>query len=140
MSEGVTARQLPRVFASLAVPNYRRFFVGAFTSNIGTWMESVAQGWLVLTVLTENSAIAMGWVTALRFAAVPLLAPLAGTLADRVPKRRILLVTQSLLACNSAVLCVLVATGVVELWMVFVTAGIEGCITAFDNPSRQAFV
>ncbi|MDR1354771.1 MAG: MFS transporter [Propionibacteriaceae bacterium] len=137
---GTARKQLPRAFASLVIPNYRRFFVGALLSNIGTWMESVAQGWLVLTVLTDGSAVAMGWVTALRFAAVPLLSPLAGAVADRVPKRKILLVTQTLLACNSTVLCILVATGVVELWMVFITASIEGCITAFDNPSRQAFV
>jgi MFS family permease len=114
--------------------------VGALASNIGTWMESVAQGWLVLTILTDNSAISLGIVTGLRFVGVPLLAPIAGALADRVPKRKILLVTQTLLGLNSAMLCTLVLSGHVKLWMVFVTATVEGCINAFDNPSRQAFV
>ncbi|MDR0837188.1 MAG: MFS transporter [Propionibacteriaceae bacterium] len=127
-------------FRSLAVPNYRRFFVGALASNIGTWMENVAQGWLVLTILTDNSAMSLGIVTGLRFIGVPLLAPLAGALADRVPKRKILLVTQTLLGINSAMLCTLVLSGHVKLWMVFITATVEGCINAFDNPSRQAFV
>jgi MFS family permease len=127
-------------FRSLVIPNYRKFFVGALVSNVGTWMESVAQGWLVLKILTDDSAMSLGIVTALRFVGVPLLAPIAGALADRFPKRRILLVTQTLLGLNSAMLCTLVVTGHVKLWMVFITATVEGCINAFDNPSRQAFV
>ena len=138
--DSVAAHPGGRLFASLRVPNYRKFFFGALTSNIGTWMQNTAQGWLVLTVLTNNSSAALGLVTALQFLFVPLLAPWAGALADRLPKRRILLVTQSLMALNAGVLAVLVHTGVVTLWLVFAFALFQGLVTAFDQPARQSFV
>lgn len=127
-------------FASLSIRNYRIYFFGALLSNVGTWMGRVAQDWLVLVELTDHDATALGIVTALQFLPVVLLAPVAGALADRYRKRRVLMVTQSGLAVTSALLALLVLTGVVELWHVYVLAGLQGFFTAADNPTRQAFV
>ena len=129
-----------RMFASFAVRNYRVFFAGALISNIGTWVQRVGQDWLVLTELTDGSSAALGMVTALQFLAIPILAPYAGALADRLPKRRLLLVTQGLLGITALALWAVVALGVVQLWHVFVFAFLQGVITAFDNPARQSFV
>lgn len=127
-------------FASLAIRNYRIYFTGALLSNVGTWMGRVAQDWLVLTELTQHDATALGIVTALQFIPVVLLAPIAGTLADRFRKRRVLAVTQSGLALTSALLAVLALTGTVQLWHVYLLALLQGLFTAADNPTRQAFV
>ncbi|GAA1394804.1 MFS transporter [Luteococcus peritonei] len=138
MSEAVAA---PRsTFASFAVHNYRLFFSGAIVSNVGTWMYRVAQDWLVLTILTDHSSSALGIVTGLQFLPIPFLAPYAGSIADRFPKRRILMITQALLGLNALAMFLLVATGQAELWHVFVLAFLTGVVTAFDNPTRQAFV
>lgn len=137
MSEATARRS---TFASLAVPNYRIFFTGAIVSNVGTWMYRVAQDWLVLTILTDHSSSALGLVTGLQFLPIPFLAPYAGSIADRFPKRRILMVSQALLGLNALAMFLLVVTGSVELWHVFVLAFLTGVVTAFDNPTRQAFV
>ncbi len=129
-----------RTFASFAVHNYRLFFAGALVSNLGTWIQRVGQDWLVLTELTDNSSTALGIVTALQFLAIPFLAPYAGALVDRLPKRKVLLVTQVGLGLCAFALWGLIALGVVQLWHVYVIAFITGVITAFDNPARQAFV
>lgn len=127
-------------FASLSIRNYRIYFFGGLLSNVGTWMGRVAQDWLVLVELTNHDATALGIVTALQFLPVVLLAPIAGTLADRFRKRRVLAVTQTGLAVTSALLAVLALTGLIELWHVYVLAGLQGFFTAADNPTRQAFV
>jgi MFS family permease len=127
-------------FSSLSVRNYRIFASGALASNVGTWMGRVAQDWLVLTVLTQHSSRDLGYVTGLQFLPFVLLAPWTGTIADRFPKRRILLLTQALLAVDSLVLGVLVVTGAAQLWHVYVLAFLMGVIAAVDNPARQAFV
>lgn len=127
-------------FTSLEVRNYRLWFVGALVSNIGTWMGRVGQDWLVLTVLTDGSATALGVVTGLQFLPFLLLAPWAGLIADRFPKRRTLLLTQSMLAVSSLLLGVLAVTGVAQLWHVYAIALLQGVTTAIDNPTRQAFV
>lgn len=129
-----------RMFASLAVRNYRVYVLGVLVSNIGTWMGRIGQDWLVLTELTDNSAQALGIVTTLQFAPVLLLAPVAGLVADRYPKRMILLVTQTLLLLTSALLAVLTATGQARLWNVLLLAAAQGALAAFDNPVRQSFV
>lgn len=129
-----------RTFASFAVRNYRYFFIGALISNLGTWIQRIGQDWLVLTELTDGSAAALGVVTALQFLAVPFLAPYAGAIVDRYSKRTVLLITQVLLAVTAFALFGLVALGVIELWHVYLLAFIQGAITAFDNPARQAFV
>lgn len=127
-------------FTSLEVRNYRVWFAGALVSNIGTWMGRVGQDWLVLTVLTAGSATALGIVTGLQFLPFLLLAPWAGLIADRFPKRRTLLATQTMLAVSSLLLGVLAVTGLAQLWHVYTIALLQGVTTAIDNPARQAFV
>ncbi|HSO64601.1 MAG TPA: MFS transporter [Ornithinibacter sp.] len=127
-------------FTSLEVRNYRIWFAGALVSNTGTWMGRVGQDWLVLTVLTAGSATALGVVTGLQFLPFLLLAPWAGLIADRFPKRRTLLLTQTMLALSSLLLGVLAVTGTAELWHVYAIALLQGVTTAIDNPARQAFV
>lgn len=133
-----TLERVP-VFSALAIRNYRLFFVGGFVSNIGTWMARVAQDWLVLTILTNNSAIALGIVTGLQFLPTALLAPWAGTLADRLPKRKVLMATQAGLALTGMALAILVLGGWVTLWQVYLLATLQGMAAAFDSPARQAF-
>ena len=127
-------------FNSLRIPNYRRYFSGALTSNIGSWVGRTAISWLVQMELTDGNASALGFVTAIMFTPQLLLAAYAGSIADRFPKRRVLLVTQSVLAFDSLILAVLVLTGHAQLWMVYLLALSDGLASTFDNPARQAFV
>ena len=127
-------------FTSLKYPNYRLWFAGALVANIGTWMQRVAQDWLVLTVLTDNSGVAVGVTTALQFAPVLVLSPWAGVLADRFDRRRLLMATQTAQGILAFVLGALVLSGRAELWHVFVLAGLLGAVTAIDGPVRQTFV
>jgi MFS family permease len=113
---------------------------GAIVSNIGTWMQRVAQDWLVLTVLTDHSAVALGITTGLQFAPMLLLAPLAGVVADRLPKRGLLIATQAAMGFIGVLLGVLVVTDAVQLWHVYVLALGLGVGAALDGPTRQAFV
>lgn len=131
---------MPAMFTSLAIPNYRKYFIGALASNIGTWMGRTALSWLVLIELTGGSASALGMVTAIMFAPGLVLAPYAGSIADRFAKRRILLTTQSVMCVNAALMATLTLTGVIELWMVYVLAFVDGLAFSFDNPARQSFV
>jgi MFS family permease len=128
----------PSGLAALSVPNFRRFLIGQTISLIGSWTETVAQAVLVLSL--THSGLVLGLATAARYAPVLALTPLAGVLADRDDKRRLLLVTQSSLAITSVVLGVLVLSGAIELWMVFVVALVFGTVTAADNPARLTFV
>jgi MFS family permease len=132
---GRTAR---RTFASLSVRNYRLFFVGQTISLVGTWMQGVAQSWLVL-VLT-HSGVDLGIVTALQFLPVLLLGPWGGVLVDRIEKRRTLVFTQAASGLTSLTLGILVLTGAVELWMVYVLAIVYGLVRVIDMPTRQVFV
>jgi len=127
-------------FASLSIYNYRVFAAGTLISNTGTWMGRVAQDWLVLTELTPHSSVALGIVTGLQFAPLAIFAPISGMIADRFPKRRILFATQSALALTSLLTGVLVVTGSVQLWQIFLLAFIQGVAAALDNPARQTFV
>lgn len=127
-------------FASLSQYNYRLFAIGSLISNIGGWMAIVAQDWLVLTILTDQSSVALGLVTALQFLPVAILAPFAGALADRIDKRKLLVVTQSCSAAGTVLLFVLLAAGLVQLWHVCVLAAFAGVLMSFDNPTRHAFV
>ncbi|MDR0784111.1 MAG: MFS transporter [Propionibacteriaceae bacterium] len=128
------------IFSSLSIPNYRRYFTGSLSGNIGTWMSITAKAWLVQMELTNSSATTLGWLTTVMLLPQFLLQPLGGMLADRFPKRRIALITQTLLCASAAVLSVFVLTGHIQLWLVFVLAAWDGMVTAFDNPARQAFV
>ena len=127
-------------FRALRTHNYRLWMSGAIVSNVGTWMQRVAQDWLVLTVLTDHSAVALGITTGLQFAPMLLLAPLAGVLADRMPKRRLLMMTQAAMGTIGLVLGLLVVTGAVQLWMVYLLAFALGTAAAVDAPARQSFV
>ena len=129
---------LRRTFRSLSNRNYRLFIIGQVISLSGTWMQSVAQAWLVLRL--TGSGTALGLVIALQFLPVLLFGPFGGVVADRFPKRRLLLVTQTVAMTQALVLGTLVITGAVELWMVYAMAAVFGLVTAIDNPSRQTFV
>lgn len=122
------------------MPNYRRYAGGSLVSNTGTWMGRVGQDWLVLTQLTDHSATALGTVTGLQFAPFLLLAPWSGALADRYPKRVIMLVTQAVMMAAALVLGVLTVGGWVRLWEVDVAAAVTGIAAAIDAPARQSFV
>jgi MFS family permease len=117
--------------------NFRLFFFGQAVSMTGTWVQYVAASWLVLRL--TGSGIALGVVTALSFAPILFLGPWAGVLADRHDKRRILLGTQSAFALLALALWALVATGAVELWMVYALSFLQGVVTAVDTPTRQSF-
>jgi MFS family permease len=125
------------MFGSLRTRNYRLFATGQVVSNTGSWMQRVAQDWLVLN-LTHNSGTALGVITGLQFA--PMLFSLwGGAVADRYSKRRILMVTQALMGGLALILGVLALTGAVRIWQVYVLAFALGMITVVDNPTRQAF-
>jgi MFS family permease len=127
------------MFAALVNRNYRIYLGGAFLSNIGTWMQRVAQDWLVLE-LSGGSALAVGITTGLQFLPMLLLSAYGGLIADRFDKRRILLITQSWMAFCALVLGVLAVTGVATTGHVYLLALLFGIGTAFDNPARQSFV
>ena len=127
-----------RTFAALAVPNYRRYFIGQATSLIGTWMQMAAQSWLVLSL--TGSATALGVIVALQTLPVLLLAPYGGVIADRVDKRRLMIVLQTAMGLQALTLGVLTITGEVRLWEIGVLAVVLGLNNAFENPARQSFV
>ncbi|WDO07718.1 MFS transporter [Streptomyces murinus] len=126
------------MFSSLKVRNYRLFFMGQVVSNTGTWMQRIAQDWLVLS-LTGSSA-AVGITTALQFLPMLLFGLYGGVLVDRLPKRPALLVTQSAMALSGLALAALTLTGQVQVWHVYLTAFFVGLATVVDNPARQSFV
>src|SRR5580658_1202343 len=128
------------MFRSLRGFNYRVWACGALVSNVGTWMQRIAQGWLVLTQLTHNNATAMGVVMALQFGPHLLLLPLTGFAADHLDRRKLLLATQAGMGALAFGLGILTITGLVELWHVYVFAFLLGCVTAFDSPARHTFV
>ena len=127
-------------FRSLRGFNYRTWAVGAMVSNVGTWMQRIAQDWLVLTQLTEHNATAVGAVMALQYGPQVLLLPLTGFAADHLDRRKLLLATQAAMGTLALGLGLLTITGVVQLWHVYVFAFLLGCVTAFDAPARQTFV
>ncbi|MGQ0844814.1 MAG: MFS transporter [Sporichthyaceae bacterium] len=126
-------------FASLKIPNYRRYASGMFVSNTGTWMQRVAQDWLVLQ-LSGGSAVAVGITTGLQFLPLLLFGLIGGAIADRYDKRRLLLITNSFLGLAAVTLSVLVLSDVAAVWHVYALAFALGLGTALDNPARQSFV
>ena len=125
-------------FSSLRVRNYRLFFYGQTVSVSGTWMQTVAQGWLVLDL--RHSGTALGFVTAARFLPMMLFAPWGGLVADRVDKRRLLYLTQVLSGLLALVLSALVFTHRINIWLILVIALALGGVNVFDNPTRQSFI
>ena len=128
------------MFKALGNRNYRLWAGGALVSNIGTWMQRVAQDWLVLTVLTDHSGTAVGITTGLQFLPMLLLGPYAGVLADRYRKLVILKWTQTAMGLCGLLVGFLVMTGSAQLWQVYVAALCLGVASAIDGPARQAFV
>ncbi|PRZ41132.1 putative MFS family arabinose efflux permease [Antricoccus suffuscus] len=128
----------PSLFRSLRVRNYRLYATGSIASNTGTWMQRIAQDWLVLT-LTDNDPVALGFVTFLQFAPSLLFAMFGGLIADRYDKRTVLRVTQTVVALSALILGLLEITDVVAVWHVLVLATVVGVATAIEAPSRQAF-
>ncbi|WP_131747828.1 MFS transporter [Frankia sp. Cppng1_Ct_nod] len=127
-----------RALLALSVPNYRIYLGGQAVSLVGTWMQAVALGWLVLQL--GASGTVLGLITAAQFAPVLLLGAYGGLLADRADKRRLLVYTQLTSGLLAAGLAVLDLTGVVQLWMVALVAAGLGAVNAVDNPTRQSFV
>ncbi len=126
------------MFASFAVPNYRYYFAGQVVSNTGTWMQRIAQDWLVLGL--TGSSFAVGITTALQFLPMLLFGLYGGVLADRFRKRRLLILTQATMGLLAGVLAVLTLTGAVQVWHVYLLALLLGMVTVVDNPTRQSFV
>jgi MFS family permease len=134
---------LSPTFQALHNRNYRLYAAGGVVSNTGTWMQRIAQDWLVLQLHHGSAAeagTALGITTGLQFLPVLLFTAYAGVVADRIPKRRMLQCTQAFMGATAVVLAVLALTGVVEAWMVFALAFVFGTGAAFDVPARQSFV
>jgi MFS family permease len=127
-----------RTFAALRFRNYRLYFFSQIVSFSGTWMQGIAQAWLVLQL--TGSGTALGTVVAMQFLPTLLLAPYGGVIADRFDKRKLIMVTQSIAGLLALLLGILTLSGTVQLWMVYVIAAGFGAVTAIDNPSRQTFV
>jgi len=125
-------------FRSMSVRNYRLYFAGQLISTTGTWMQSIAQAWLVLQI--TGSGVALGVTVALQFTPVLLVGAWGGLVADRVDKRRLLVGTQAAAGVLALVLGSVTALGVVQLWMIYVLALGLGAVNALDNPARRAFV
>ena len=124
-------------FPSLHVRNYRLYYIGQIISTSGTFMQQVAQAWLVLKL--TNSGPALGLATALQYLPILFLGPYGGVIADRISKRKILYFTQSISGVLALILGLLVATGLVRVWMVYILAFSLGMVNVFDNPTRQTF-
>ncbi|HEY0238836.1 MAG TPA: MFS transporter [Friedmanniella sp.] len=132
------ARQWPRSFAALQVRDYRLYLTSQIVSTTGLWMQRIAQDWLVLEL--TGSVTAVGVAVALQFLPMLLLGLVGGVVADRFPKRTILIITQSTLALVATTLGTLALTGAVQPWHVYVLATVLGLVTVVDNPTRQVFV
>ncbi|MCX4584540.1 MFS transporter [Streptomyces sp. NBC_01481] len=143
MSPGPGAHSAPApspttMFSSLKIRNYRLFATGQVVSNTGTWMQRIAQDWLVLSL--TGSASAVGITVALQFLPMLLFGLYGGVLADRLPKRQLLVATQSAMALTGLALAALTLSGHVQVWHVYLTAFLLGLVTVVDNPARQSFV
>jgi MFS family permease len=131
---------LSRAFRALENFNFRLWTAGGLVSNIGTWMQRVAQDWIVLTQLTHHDATAVGIVTGLQFAPQLLLLPWSGLAADRFNQRKLLMLTQASMGVLATALGILTISGYVRLWHVYVFAFVFGAAAALDAPVRQTFV
>ena len=128
------------MFRSFSVFNYRVWFIGALVSNVGQWMQATALSWVVLTVLTDNDAGAMGVTMALQFGPPLLLVGVTGWVADRFDRRRLLMITQGALMLLGGAIGLLILVGAMSLPLMYGFALVLGIVAAFDNPTRQAFV
>jgi MFS family permease len=129
---------LGRSFASLQIPNFRRYFAGQLVSISGNWMQMIAEIWVVLSL--TGSGVAVGVTTSLQFLPMLLFGAWGGLVADRVPKRSLLMVTQSLHMIAPLTMLALALQGVLVPWMVFALVFLRGCVNSVDYPTRQSFV
>ncbi|HEX7354980.1 MAG TPA: MFS transporter [Mycobacteriales bacterium] len=127
-----------KTFSALAIPNYRRYVAGQSISLVGTWMQRVAQTWLVLEL--THSGTLVGALVAAQTLPILLLGPYGGVVADRVDKRRLMVALQSMMGVLALILGLLTVTHVVTVAEIFVLAGLLGLNTTFENPARQSFV
>lgn len=136
----VVSERLPwrHTFISLRVHNFRIFAIGHFVAVIALWMQRIAQDWMVLQL--SGSVTAVGITVALQFMPSLILGPWGGMIADRFPKRRILMICQSVAALLAAALAVLSLSGAVQVWHVYAIALVLGLVTVLDQPARQVFV
>ena len=127
-----------KTFSALKVPNYRLYFAGQSVSLVGTWMQITAQAWLVLSL--THSSTDLGFVVALQTIPVLILAPYGGVIADRVDKRRLMVVLQTFMGLQALTLGLLALSGVVHFWEICALAVVLGLNNTFEMPSRQAFI
>ncbi|MBP2417970.1 MFS transporter [Microlunatus capsulatus] len=135
---GRPRRSWPRSLAALEVRDYRLYLSSQMVATTGLWMQRIAQDWLVLEL--TGSVTAVGVAVALQFLPVLLFGMWGGVLADRYPKRTILIITQSVAALMALTLGTLALTGTIQAWHVFLVATALGFVTVVDNPTRQVFV
>ena len=137
---GAAARPpaVPKAFAAFQYRNYQLWFSGQLVSLAGTWMQSIAQGWLVYQI--SHSEFALGLVSFASAIPILIVTPFGGVVADRVPKRTLLVITQTVMMLLAFILAVLVFTNVVQVWHVVVLAMVLGVVNAFDAPARQSFI
>lgn len=133
-----TSIAIARTFSSFSNYNYRLYFSGQLLSSIGTWISRIAQAWLVLKL--TNSAFDLGLVGTFQFLPMTVFALFGGVFADRFPKRRVLVMTQTVMALSSLALGILITGGLIQIWHIYLLAMVQGFAQAFDNPTRQAFV
>ncbi|MDQ1479240.1 MAG: hypothetical protein QOI44_101, partial [Actinomycetota bacterium] len=126
-------------FRSLHNPNYRLYFIGQTVSVSGTWMQQLAQVWLILQ-LTDKNGTAIGLVTAFQFLPMLLLGSWGGVLADRFDKRKLLFGTQIAAGILALALGIIVSTGAAAVWNVYLMSVLLGFVNVVDNPARQTFV
>ena len=125
-------------FAALQVPNYRRYISGQSVSLIGTWMQMTAQAWVVLTL--SHSSTVLGLIIALQTLPVLLLCPYGGVIADRVDKRHLMIILQTMMGLQALTMGLLAAFGILQVWEIGVLAALLGFNNAFENPARQSFM
>ena len=130
--------RVPKAFIAFQYRNYQLWFFGQLVSLAGTWMQSIAQGWLVYQI--SHSEFALGLVGFAGAIHILIITPFGGVVADRVPKRTLLVITQSAMMVLAFILSVLVFTNLVQVWHVILMAVLLGIANAFDAPTRQSFI
>ncbi len=138
-SETLVPKKRLQTFQALRYRNFRLLWISLVVSSVGTWMQIVAQSLLVLKI-TNNSALALGTVSLAQALSFFIFALIGGSVADRIDKRKFLLVTQSLSMLLAFVLGTLAVTGIIQVWMIVVLAFFSGTILSFDQPTRSSLI
>ena len=130
--------KIKQTFSSLKIRNYRLYFIGQAISLSGTWMQTIAQDWLVLQL--THSGTQLGIVSAFQFLPILIFGPWGGIIADRFSKRKILYITQTVAGILALLLGALVITNTVQIWMIYIFASILGMVNVINSPTVQTFV